>query len=287
MDFKNSDQLKSYLKKESERLNISITNVYNTFFSRLLLERLQKYNLSNIIVKGSFAQLVHLGKIVRPITDVDITTRGTHREPLIELISAMCDDETDNISYEFNRKPKVTNTGIFKIGLKANFGKISHPLGIDYRENHPCIYEIEKKEVPKIFTKDDTYRVLVPSIEETLAEKLCIIAESNKPNIPNTRVKDFYDIYQLHGGNYDLEKFSFYFEKMLNDRGKVNISSVSTEMLSKKFIEEHQKYWDESKKSYEFLDNEIDLDGAVYYTRGVLSEQLQKIRMGKNKVYKI
>lgn len=74
MDFKNSDQLKSYLKKESARLNISITNVYNTFFSRLLLERLQKYNLSNIIVKGSFAQLVHLGKIVRPITDVDITT---------------------------------------------------------------------------------------------------------------------------------------------------------------------------------------------------------------------
>ena len=117
--------------------------------------------------------------------------------------------------------------------------------------------------------------MLVPSIEETLAEKLCIIAESNKPNIPNTRVKDFYDIYQLHGGNYDLEKFSFYFEKMLNDRGKVNISSVSTEMLSKKFIEEHQKYWDESKKSYEFLDNEIDLDGAVYYTRGVLSEQLK------------
>lgn len=42
MDFKNSDQLKSYLKKESARLNISITNVYNTFFSRLLLERLQK-----------------------------------------------------------------------------------------------------------------------------------------------------------------------------------------------------------------------------------------------------
>ncbi len=74
MDFKNSDQLKSYLKKESARLNISITNVYNTFFSRLLLERLQKYNLSNIIVKESFAQLVHLGKIVRPITDVDITT---------------------------------------------------------------------------------------------------------------------------------------------------------------------------------------------------------------------
>ena len=31
------------------------------------------------------------------------------------------------------------------------------------------------------------------------------------------------------------------------------------------------------------MDNEIDLEGSVYYTRGVLSEQLQRIKQGKNK----
>ena len=33
------------------------------------------------------------------------------------------------------------------------------------------------------------------------------------------------------------------------------------------------------------MDDEIDLEGSVYYTRGVLSEQIQKIKQGKNKVY--
>ena len=44
--FKNCDSLKAYLNKESKRLNISITNVYNTFFSRDLLYRLSKIDKS-------------------------------------------------------------------------------------------------------------------------------------------------------------------------------------------------------------------------------------------------
>ena len=88
-EFKNCDSLKSYLNKESKRLNISITNVYNTFFSRDLLYRLSKIDKSmNIIVKGSFAQAVHLGKIVRPITDIDLTSTIDHHNPLILLVNA-------------------------------------------------------------------------------------------------------------------------------------------------------------------------------------------------------
>ena len=43
--------------------------------------------------------------------------------------------------------------------------------------------------------------------EEHLAEKLCIVAESNREDILNTRVKDFYDIYKLKGGKYDYERW--------------------------------------------------------------------------------
>lgn len=136
-----------------------------------------------------------------------------------------------------------------------------------------------------MFEGDYEYEIVVPSIEETLAEKLCIIVESNKPQLLNTRVKDFYDIYQLHGGEYDLDKFSYYFEKMLNDRGKINVGSASTLALNDEFIRSHEMEWEHSKKKYEFLDNDISLYGAVYYTRGVLSEQLQKIRQGRNKSY--
>lgn len=151
--FSNDDSLKAYLKKESERLHISITNLYSTFFSRDLLYRMSKIDRSkDVIVKGSFAQLVHLQKMVRPITDIDLTSTISHHDPLLILVNAMCIKEQDHdFDYSLRGVPKRTNTGIIKIPIAAKFGKINHPIGIDYRENHPYIYEKQKKVVPKIF----------------------------------------------------------------------------------------------------------------------------------------
>ncbi len=288
--FRNEASLKAFLKNESKRLGININNIYSTYFSRLLLEGMSRYNNEEVIVKGSFAQFVHLRKFVRPITDIDLASIQGHHDPIMILVQAMCD--SPDIVYNFRVKPyQKPNTGIYKIPLVASFGKLSdngklrQPLNVDYRENHPCIYEKQIKTVPPVFIGDTEYPIVVPSIEETLAEKLCIIVESNKPELLNTRVKDFYDIYQMHGGEYDLDKFSYYFEKMLNDRNKVNVNDTTTSLLNIEFIKKHEKEWENSKKKYEFLDDEINLFGAVYYTRGVLSEQLQKIKLGKNKSY--
>lgn len=291
-NFNNSASLKAYLNKESKRLNISIGNIYNTFFSRDLLYRLSKIDHSkDIIVKGSFAQFVHLEKVVRPITDIDLTSTINHHNPLILLVNAMCDKASDNdFDYILRDVPKRTNSGIIKIPISAKYEKINHPIGIDYRENHPCIYEKQVKIVPKIFSKDEEYEVVVPSMEETLAEKLYIIAVAKnlKEGVLNTRAKDFYDVYHLHGGSYDLDKFSYYFEKMINDYGLVSdINTLNTDYLNNDFIEKHEGVWESNKKNYEFLDDDVDLKGAVYYTKSTLNEQYQRIRQGKNKVYKI
>ena len=290
--FNNSASLKAYLNKESKRLNISIGNIYTTFFSRDLLYRLSKIDHSkDIIVKGSFAQFVHLEKVVRPITDIDLTSTINHHNPLILLVNAMCDKASDNdFDYILRGVPKRTSSGIIKIPISAKYEKINHPIGIDYRENHPCIYEKQVKIVPKIFSKDEEYEVVVPSMEETLAEKLYIIAVAKnlKEGVLNTRAKDFYDVYHLHGGSYDLDKFSYYFEKMINDYGLVSdINILNTDYLNNDFIEKHEGVWESNKKNYEFLDDDVDLKGAVYYTKSTLNEQYQRIRQGKNKVYKI
>ena len=199
--FNNSASLKAYLNKESKRLNISIGNIYTTFFSRDLLYRLSKIDHSkDIIVKGSFAQFVHLEKVVRPITDIDLTSTINHHDPLILLDNAMCDKASDNdFDYILRGVSKRTSSGIIKIPISAKYEKINHPIGIDYRENHPCIYEKQVKIVPKIFSKDEEYEVVVPSMEETLAEKLYIIAVAKnlKEGVLNTRAKDFYDVYQF------------------------------------------------------------------------------------------
>lgn len=291
-EFKNDDSLKAYLKKESKRLNISIGNIYNTFFSRDLLYRLSKIDHSNdIIVKGSFAQFVHLRKFVRPITDIDLTSTIAHHDPLILLVNAMCKKECDDdIDYILRGKPRRTNSGIIKFPIGAKYGKINHPIGIDYRESHPCIYEKVTKVVPKVFSKDEEYEIVVASMEETLAEKLYIIAvaKNAKEGVLNTRAKDFYDVYQLHGGDYDLDKFSYYFERMIRDYGGItDINTLSTAYLNQDFIDKHKIIWKNNKNNYEFLDDGIDLAGAVYYTRSTLAEQYQRIRQGKNKVYSI
>lgn len=276
MRFENSNQLKSFLKKESIRLNISITNVYNTFFAREFLYRLSKHNQEDILIKGSSAEIIYLGKLVRAITDIDLASLYNYNEVMPVLVDTMEDLGTSNITYHLSNNIFKTPTGIYKLSLEANFGTIKQHVGIDFQDKYHRLIEPVERVMEPIFEGDEPFLAYVPSYEEYLADKLCIIIESNKPDVLNTRVKDFYDIYQLHGGKYDPDKLTEYFKKIIQLRGKISVDQADTQMLNRGFIEKHREIWEITKKKYDFLDQEIDLEGAVYYTRGVLREQLQK-----------
>lgn len=274
--FTNSDQMKSFMKKEAKRLNIQIGNVYHTFVARCFLQRISKYDNHEILVKGSAAEISYLGHLVRSIVDIDLATTNSYHEAMNVFTDSVRDKGVDMFSMDFSNGIRRTPTGIYKFTLNADYGSISQPLGVDFQEHYNRLIEPEYRIMPPIFEGDEPFEVYVPSFEEYLAEKLCIIIESTKENVLNTRVKDFYDIYQLHGGKYDPDKLTEYFKKMVELRGKANIETASTLFLNKSFIEKHLDVWDHTKKRYDFIDKEIDLEGAVYYTRSVLREQLQK-----------
>jgi hypothetical protein len=63
---------------------------------------------------------------------------------------------------------------------------------------------------------------------------------------------------------------------MLLLRGKIKLNEASTLHLNSDFINEHNGLWEIARRKYDFLDQEITLAGAVYYTRAVIREQLQK-----------
>lgn len=255
---------------------MSVSSVYSTFVARCLLKRISKYNLEDILIKGSSAEIAYLGRVVRAITDIDLASL-TSFESNIELLTNILEDEfPDQFKFQLSKEVTTTKTGIHKISLNANYETLKQNIGIDYQEHYNRLIEPEYRVMPAIFDGDDLFEVYVPSFEEYLAEKLCIIVESNKEDVLNTRVKDFYDIYQLHGGRYNPDKLTEYFKKMIELRGKISFSQIKTLNLNEEFVHKHATVWDSTKKHYDFIDQEIDLAGAVYYTRAVIREQLQK-----------
>ena len=277
--FKNSQSFRAFMKKEADRLGISIQNAYSTYTSRLFLEKLAKYNDGYILVKGSSAETAYLGRLVRGITDVDLALIGRIEENTGLLEALIKDDTISDFKFNLRREPKITQTGIIKMPFVAEFDKTKQPLNVDLQENYNRLIEKQVRKMPAIFEGDEEFDVIAPSFEEYLAEKLCIILESNKPDVLNTRVKDFYDIYQLHGGKYNPEKLTKYFKRMLKLRNKIKMQDATTIYLNKKFVDDHNDVWESAKDSYDFLDDGIDLYGAVYYTRAVLREELQKSGM--------
>lgn len=281
MEFSNDEQLKAFLKKESKRLGVSITNTYNTFFSKILLERISKTSYDRLFVKGSFSELAHLNGMIRPITDIDLVSTEYHNDPLVILYRAMY-DTNGNLFYELTDLPKQTKTGIYKISIVANFGKIKHPISIDFQELSNVIYEKEYKRIDPIFTGDDHFYIWTPSFEEHLAEKLCIVTESNKENVLNTRVKDFYDIYKLCGGKYDKERLSYFFYHMLKDRNKIDVESASTSHLTEDYIKDHQELWHAMSKKYEFMDKSVDFKESVEFTKSLLDKEIKNLNKSKS-----
>lgn len=278
--FKNEEQLKSFLKKEAKKLNISVPNAYTTYFSKILLERVSNYSYDELFVKGSFSEMAHLHEMIRPVTDIDLVSTKYHNDPLLILYQAMY-NTNDNLFYELPSIPTKTKTGIYKINIVANFGKIKHPISIDFQELSNTIYEKEYKAVDPIFDDDKKFYIWTPSYEEHLAEKLCIVAESNREDILNTRVKDFYDIYKLKGGKYDYERLSYFFYHMLKDRNKIDISKVSTSHLDKDYVNKHSKLWERMSEKYDFLDKSVDFEESVEVTKEMLEGQINKLPESK------
>lgn len=96
IQFKNSNQMKSFMKKEAARLNIDIRNIYTTFVARCILERLSRSAEDKILIKGSSAEIAYLERCVRAITDIDIAIT-TILEDRINLITSILTDRHSDI----------------------------------------------------------------------------------------------------------------------------------------------------------------------------------------------
>ena len=293
MEFRNLDQEKSFMKKEAKRLGITPMATYTTYYARKLLEKLALINNGDLVVKGSFSQYVHLKELTRPVLDIDLSSTLSHHIPINILFAAIYDTFSNELTFDLSTTPRQTKNGVYKIPVVAKINyqgskEMVIPVPIDFKDNNKVIFETQFKAVEPLFEGDQKFYINTPSFEEHIAEKLYIIAHNTREDIPNTRVKDFYDIYKLFGKNYDEDKFSLYFEAMVMMYG-MNLDDINADFLDKEFVKRHLELWEMIKEKYQFVDKEVELSEAVFFTKAVSSEQIQKIRTGefKNQAYSL
>lgn len=293
MEFRNLDQEKSFMKKEAKRLGITPMATYTTYYARKLLEKLALINNGDLVVKGSFSQYVHLKELTRPVLDIDLSSTLSHHIPINILFAAIYDTFSNELTFDLSTTPRQTKNGVYKIPVVAKVKyedakEMVIPVPIDFKDNNKVIFETQFKAVEPLFEGDQKFYINTPSFEEHIAEKLYIIAHNTREDIPNTRVKDFYDIYKLFGKNYDEDKFCLYFEAMVMMYG-MNLDDINADFLDKEFVKRHLELWKMIKEKYQFVDKEVELSEAVFFTKAVLSEQIQKIRTGefKNQAYSL
>lgn len=284
MEFKNLNQEKAFMKKEADRLGISYMAAYTTYYARKFLEQMTLINNGHLVVKGSFSQYVHLKNLSRPVLDIDLSSSLSYHVPLEILYKSIYETTTKSLTFDLAALPRQTKNGVYKIPLIAkikydNDKEMVIPVPIDFKENNKVIFETQFKGVEPLFKGDKKFYINTPSFEEHVAEKLYIISHNTREDVLNTRVKDFYDIYNLFGRDYDSDKFSLYFEAMVLMYG-MKLEDVSVEFLNKEFIKRHDELWNLMKKKYQFVDKNVDLSDVVYFTKAVLSDQIQKIRSG-------
>lgn len=272
MNFNNDDQLKAFLKNESKRLGISINSVYNTYFARLFLERINSNNHGILAAKGGFAQLAHTQNLSRPINDIDLVAVTDPKMALTELYKALY-DSNDNVEMELAKEAKETCPGIYKVNAVVNCGKISHPMNIYLQSDEK--YDFDLRVIKPIFEGDKSFFTLTPALEACIAEKLCVIAESNKNEALNTRLKDFYDLWKLLECQYNANKVEENFCKMIENRKKTNPNELDTSFLNGDYVKKHQKIWDNIKDKYEFLDDSIPFDRAVKVSKSMLNHEIE------------
>ena len=223
----------------SESLKVKIRNIANSkklrsqevlqmFFFERFLERLSKsvYKF-NFVIKGGLLISSMIGIDNRTTMDMDTTIKGVPlreeviRNIVLEIININVDDGIEFEITDITNIPEEDEYENFRVHLIANFDKIKNDMKIDITTGDVITPREIEYLYPCMFQEEDI-RVLAYPVETILAEKYESII---KRNISTTRMRDFYDIYNL----YNLRKEEIDFNIL---KQAINSTAKKRESLS-------------------------------------------------------
>lgn len=206
-----SESLKGKIRNIANSKNLRSQEVLQMFFFERFLERLSKSEYKfNFVIKGGLLISSMIGINNRTTMDMDTTIKGVPLEEEVirnivsEIINVDVDDSIEFEIMDIDHIREEDEYENFRVHLLANFGKIKNDMKIDITTGDA----ITPKEIEYLYPcmfQDESLRVLAYPLETILAEKYESVI---KRNISTTRMRDFYDLYNL----YSLRKEDINFD---------------------------------------------------------------------------
>lgn len=223
-----SESLKGKIRNIANSKKLRSQEVLQMFFFERFLERLSKsvYKF-NFVIKGGLLILSMIGIDNRTTMDMDTTIKGVPlreeviRNIVLEIININVDDGIEFEITDITNIREEDEYENFRVHLIANFDKIKNDMKIDITTGDVITPREIEYLYPCMFQEEDI-RVLAYPVETILAEKYESII---KRNISTTRMRDFYDIYNL----YNLRKEEIDFNIL---KQAINSTAKKRESLS-------------------------------------------------------
>ena len=200
-----SESLKGRIRNIANSKNLRPQEVLQMFFFERFLERLSKSKYKfNFVIKGGLLISSMIGIDNRTTMDMDTTIKGVPlqeeviRNIVSEIINVKVDDGIDFEITDISHIREEDEYENFRVHLIANFEKIKNDMKIDITTGDA----ITPKEIEYLYPclfQEESLRILAYPFETILAEKYESVI---KRNIATTRMRDFYDLYNI----YNLKK---------------------------------------------------------------------------------
>lgn len=200
MKTRNAMQLKALINNKAKAANVSPQLMLQNYMLERLIDRISRSPWRDcIIVKGGMLIGSLIGVDRRTTKDLDTTVRGfvlTH-EKAIEVFGEICAvGVDDDLVFELLRTEDIREVDEYpgiRVFLRVCYDPLAVPLAVDVTTGDRITPDAIAYEYPFAFSEGSACIMAYP-LETVLAEKIETVLARN---VATTRIRDFYDIYEL------------------------------------------------------------------------------------------
>lgn len=239
MKTKNPMQLKAKINNRAKAANVSPQLMLQNYMLERLIDRIARSRWrDSIIVKGGMLIGSLIGVDRRTTKDLDTTVKGfaLSHESAVAVFSEICSiDVDDDLEFELTRTEDIRAGDEYpgiRVFLKVRYTPLLVSLTVDVTTGDTITPSAIAYEYPFVFD-DGSALIMAYPLETILAEK---IEAALTRNVATSRIRDFYDIYELwkvKGSSCDCQMLGEALKATCTKRNSGSILMAYPELVSK------------------------------------------------------